>query len=84
MDIAGYYFVIGIWDIISLLCPLGLLFMFTDFKRRHRIRMERLELLYDNVKPDKDGEKVECSKLLGMPDELEEDKLENHMEKVLK
>lgn len=48
MYIAGYEIVIGVWDIISLLIPIGLVFVFCDFKRRHKTRMERLEMLYGN------------------------------------
>lgn len=46
MQVAGYEIAIGIWDIISLLLPIGVIFVFYDFKRRHKTRMARLDLLY--------------------------------------
>lgn len=46
MQIAGYYFVIGIWDIISLLLPVAIILTFMDCKRKHKTRMNRLDILY--------------------------------------
>lgn len=46
MQIGEYYFVIGIWDIISLLLPVAIVLTFMDVKRKHATRMNRLDMLY--------------------------------------
>lgn len=50
IQIAGYDIAVEIWDIISLLIPVGIIFMFHDFKRRHKTRMSRLDLIYGESK----------------------------------
>lgn len=55
MHIAGYEIVIGIWDIISLLLPVGIAFMYFDFKQKHKRRMKRLEIIDENAAKEAEG-----------------------------
>lgn len=57
MYIAGYQIVIGIWDIISLLLPVGIIFMYFDFKHKHKRRMKRLEMIDESKKKDTEVKK---------------------------
>lgn len=49
MYIGEYQVVIGIWDIISLLLPIGLLVVFWDFKHKHKRRMKRLTMIDEGL-----------------------------------
>lgn len=58
MQLAGFHFVIGIWDIISLLLPIGLIFVYKDTKRKHKKRMDRLDLIYGEKNKEQTPEQL--------------------------